>query len=60
MAGTSEKSSNGFNEKASERKLEYFWLCVECSRSMTLAYDRASGISTRQTLNEAAVAASAS
>ena len=54
------ETANRSGEKHSERKREYFWLCEECSRSMTLAYDRAAGISTRRTLNESAVAATAS
>jgi len=60
LMASMEKASRDFNENNSERKLEYFWLCEECSQSMTLAYDRAAGISTRRILTEAAVAAGAS
>jgi hypothetical protein len=54
------ETANPSGEKHSERKREYFWLCEECSSSMTIAYDGAAGISTRRTLHEAAVAATAS
>jgi hypothetical protein len=39
------------------RKLEYFWLCEECSQSLTLSFDRAAGISIRRLLNARAAAA---
>jgi ribosomal protein L37AE/L43A len=55
-----ESDVTGYGEKKSERKAEYFWLCEECSRSLTLAYDRSVGITTRRTMKEVAVAAAAS
>jgi len=56
--GSGYGSANDPGAKKSERKLEYFWLCEKCARSMTLTFDRAAGVSTRRTLNAAAASVS--
>ena len=30
------------------RRLEFFWLCEDCSRAMTLAFDKAAGVTVRR------------
>jgi hypothetical protein len=48
MEVASKKKSSGFGDDADVfqpgRRLEYFWLCEECSPSLTLAFDKAEGI----------------
>jgi hypothetical protein len=33
--------------KKPARHLEFYWLCDDCARSMTLAFDESSGVSVR-------------
>jgi hypothetical protein len=39
------------------RRLEFFWLCQDCSQRMTLVYDKESGVTVRTTDYAHAVAA---
>jgi hypothetical protein len=43
------------------RRLEFFWLCEECARRMTLIFDRESGVTARpkQSVDECACSAAA-
>ena len=43
--------------KKSVRRLEFYWLCEDCARKMTLAFERGSGISIRPKLTRSATAA---
>jgi hypothetical protein len=43
--------------KKSERRLEFYWLCEDCARKMTLAFDRGVGVSIRPKLTRSATAA---
>ncbi|HEX6805038.1 MAG TPA: hypothetical protein VF133_15260 [Terriglobales bacterium] len=38
------------------RHIEFFWLCDECARNMTLTFDRVSGVSVRHHLAAGAAA----
>ena len=43
--------------KKSMRHLEFYWLCDECARKMTLTFERGVGVSIRPKLNRSATAA---
>ena len=43
--------------KKSMRRLEFYWLCDECARKMTLTFERGVGVSTRPKLTRSATAA---
>ncbi len=43
--------------KKSARKVEHFWLCGNCSKHMTLAYQRGKGVITLPLSNTARAAA---
>ena len=43
--------------KKSVRRLEFYWLCDECARKMTLAFERGVGVSVRPKLTRSATAA---
>jgi hypothetical protein len=53
-----EAGANPAETRKPVRKLEYFWLCQECCRSLTLTFDRAAGIGTRRILKAQAASAS--
>ena len=44
-------------QRKSPRRLEFFWLCEDCSGKMTLSFDRDSGVTVRP--NEGARSAAA-
>jgi hypothetical protein len=42
--------------KKSERRLEFYWLCDDCARKMTLAFERGVGVSIRPKFRSATAA----
>jgi len=55
LAARDQIDDNGM--KKSERRLEFYWLCDECARKMTLTFERGVGVSIRPKLNRSATAA---
>ena len=55
LAARDQIDDNGM--KQSERRLEFYWLCDECARKMTLTFERGVGVSIRPKLTRSATAA---
>ena len=55
LAARDQVDDNGM--KKSERRLEFYWLCDECARKMTLTFERGVGVSIRPKLTQSATAA---
>lgn len=51
------KSADQSEMKASVPRMEFFWLCDDCARKMTLVYQLGEGVMVRPRLTRAAVAA---
>jgi hypothetical protein len=52
-----QEAENGNTTTKPLRRLEFFWLCDNCSRKMTLAYEKGGGISIRPKMAQSATAA---
>jgi len=55
LAARDQVDDNGM--KKSERRLEFYWLCDECARKMTLTFERGVGVSIRPKLTRSPTAA---
>lgn len=54
-AASDQIDDNGM--KKSVRRLEFYWLCDDCARKMTLAFERGVGVSIRPKFTRSATAA---
>ena len=55
LAASDPIDDNGM--KKSVRRLEFYWLCDDCARKMTLAFEREGGVSIRPKFTRSATAA---
>ena len=58
VAGLASADDRGMEMSA--RRIEFFWLCDDCSAAMTLTFDRSAGVTVHPLKRSAAAAGSSS